>query len=74
MVFCRTKRSVLTNGGIFPETLKYWVGVQRGQSYLIGSASLALVVHHSIDGITIKIPYGVDVLLHPLASRPLFSY
>ena len=27
-------------------------------------ASLALVGHPSSDGITIKIPYGVDVLLH----------
>ena len=27
-------------------------------------ASLALVVHFSSDAITIKIPYGVDVLLH----------
>ena len=24
------------NGNILPETLKYWVGVQRGQSYLLG--------------------------------------
>ena len=27
-------------------------------------ASLALVGHSSTDGITIKIPYGVNVLLH----------
>ena len=27
-------------------------------------ASLALVGHLSSDGITIKIPYGIDVLLH----------
>ena len=45
-------------------TLKYWVGVQLGQSYVWGDgASLALVGHPSSDGITIKIPYGVDVLL-----------
>ena len=25
---------------IFPETLKYWVGVQRGQSYLMGRRCL----------------------------------
>ena len=37
-------------------------------------ASLALVGHHSIDGITIKILYGVDFLLHPPASHPIFSY
>ena len=36
--------------------------------------SLALVGHPSSDGVTIKIPYGVDVLLHPPASRPIFSY
>ena len=37
-------------------------------------ASLALVGHPSSDGITIKIPYGVDVLLHQPASHPIFSY
>ena len=37
-------------------------------------ASLALVSHHSSNGITIKIPYGVDVLLHRSASHPIFSY
>ena len=59
----------------FPETLKYWAGVQRGQSYLIGRRCLlALVGHPSSDGITIKIPYGVDVLLHRPASQPIFSY
>ena len=53
--------------------LKYWVGVQRGQSYLMGEGdSLALVVHSSSDGVTIKIPYGVDVLHRP-ASHPIFS-
>ena len=36
------------------------------------SASLALVGHPSSDGITIKIPYGVDVLLHRPASHPSF--
>ena len=47
------------------KTLKYWVGVQRGQSYLMGEgASLALVSHLSSDGVTIKIPYWVDVLIH----------
>ena len=46
-----------------PETMKYWVGVQWGQSYLMGEgASLALVGNPSSDGITIKMPYGVDVL------------
>ena len=37
------------------------------------SASLALVGHPSSDGITIKMPYGVDVLHRP-ASHPIFSY
>ena len=49
-----------------PETLKYWVGVQWGQSYLMGKRCLlALVGHPYSDGITIKIRSGrVDVLLH----------
>ena len=36
-------------------------------------ASLALVGNPSSDGITIKMPYGVDVLHQP-ASHPIFSY
>ena len=36
-------------------------------------ASLALVGHPSSDGVTIKIPYGVDVLLHQPASHPIFT-
>ena len=35
-------------------------------------ASLALVGYPSSDGITIKIPYEVDVLLHQPASHPIF--
>ena len=35
--------------------------------------SLALVGHPSSDGVTIKMPYGVDVLHQP-ASHPIFSY
>ena len=57
---------------ISPETSKYWVGVQRGQSYLKG-ASLALVGHPSSDGVTIKMPYGVDILHWP-ALNPIFEY
>ena len=34
--------------------------------------SLPLVGHLSIDGVTIKIPYGVDVLLHGPALHPIF--
>ena len=36
-------------------------------------ASLALVGHPSSDGVTIKMPYGVDVLHQP-ASHPIFSH
>ena len=59
---------------ILPETLKYWIGVQRGQSYLMGrrGASLALVGHPSSDGVTIKMLYGIDVL-HRRALYPIFS-
>ena len=42
-----------------PKTLKHWVGIQRGQSYL-RLAPLALVSHPSSDSATIKIIYGVD--------------
>ena len=37
-------------------------------------ASSALVGHPSSDGITIKIPYGLDVLLHWPALHSIFSY
>ena len=36
-------------------------------------ASLPLVGHPSSDGVTIKMPYGVDVLHRP-ASHPIFFY
>ena len=36
-------------------------------------ASLALLVHPSSDGVTIKMSYGVDVLHRP-ALHPIFSY
>ena len=37
----------------------------KGQSYPQGeSTSLALVGHPFSDGVTIRIPCGVDVLLH----------
>ena len=58
----------------FPrENLKFRVGVQRGHSYLMGRrcASLPFVGHPSSDGITIKMPYGVDVLHRP-ALYPIF--
>ena len=37
-------------------------------------ASLTLAGHPSGDGVTIKITYGVDVLLYGPASHPIFSY
>ena len=36
--------------------------------------SLALVDHPSSDGVTIKIFYGVDVLLNRTAMLPNYSY
>ena len=36
-------------------------------------ASLALVVHPSNDGVTIKMPFGLHVFHRP-ASHPIFSY
>ena len=36
--------------------------------------SLALVGHPSSDGVTIRVHYGVDVLLHRPALDPIFSY
>ena len=45
------------------------LGVQWGEG-----ASLVLVGHPSINGITLKIPYGVDLSLHQPASHPIFSY
>ena len=56
-------------------TLKYWVGFQQVQPYLMGEvASLALVGHHSSDGATINMPYGVDVLLYRPVLHPTFYY
>ena len=56
------------------KTLKYWVGVQWAQSYLMGrSVSLALVGCPSSDDVMIKMPYGVD-FLHQPAMQPIFSY
>ena len=39
----------------FPETLKYWAGVQQGQSNLMGRR--CLFSHPSSDGVMIKMPY-----------------
>ena len=67
-------------------TLKYWnTGFSRHwNTGLVSSgvsltswgegAYLAFVGRPSSDGVTRKIPYGVDVLLHPPASHPIFFY
>ena len=45
-----------------------------GQYYLMRRmCPLALVGHPYSGGITIKIPYGVDVLLHQPVSHAIFS-
>ena len=36
--------------------------------------SLTLIGHLLSDGVTIKTPYGVDVLLHQLVFHPIFSF
>ena len=54
--------------------MKYWVGVQRASRTSWGEgASLALVGNPASDGITIKMPYGVDFLHRP-ALHPILSY
>ena len=60
-VECRRHRNT---GLVFRVSLTSW-----GED-----ASLALVGHPSSDGITIKIPYGVDVLSRRPALHPIFSY
>ena len=63
-----------TKKGTKVKTLKYWFGFQRGQFYLMGRrCPLALVGHPYSDGVTVKIPYGVDVLLHRPALHSIFS-
>ena len=52
---------------------QFWVGVQRGQSYLMGRRCLFSLGHPSSDGVKIKMLYGVDALHRP-ASHPIFSY
>ena len=60
-----------------PKTLKYQVTemVFSGASLTSWGegASLALVGDPSSDGVTIKMPYGVDALHRP-AWHPIFSY
>ena len=63
--------------GILCISPRHWnTGLVSSGVSLISSgegASLALVGHPSSDGVTIKMPYGVDVLHRP-ASHPIFSY
>ena len=47
---------------------------QWGQSSSKKGVCLTLVDYPSIDGFMIKIPYGVDVLLHQPALHPIISY
>ena len=57
-MFCPLKLNFENLNMFIPETLKYWVGVQWGQSYLMGRRCLlALVGNTSSDGVTIKMPY-----------------
>ena len=58
-----------------PETFKILGWCPAGSVLPHGGegASLALVGHPSSDGVTIKMPYGVDVLHRP-ASHSIFSY
>ena len=47
----------------------------RGVSLISqAGAFLALVGHLSSDTVAVKIPYGVDVLLHQLALHHIFFY
>ena len=63
------------NLSLFAQDIEMLVGVQGVNITSWGEgASLALIGHPSSDGITIKIPYGVDVLLRRPASHPIFSY
>ena len=53
---------------VLPPKLKYYLCYSWGEG-----AFLALVGRSSTYGVTIKMPYGVDVL-HRLALHPIFSY
>ena len=67
LLFKLKQNGVSQNLFFDPKTLKYWVGVQWGQAYLVleKSASLVLVGHHSSDGVTIKMPYEQRYFLLP---------
>ena len=56
-------------------TLKYWVGVKQVNLTWCGEGAFsALIGHPYSDGVIIKMPYEVDVLLHRPALRPIFSF
>ena len=60
---------------MFLKILKYWVGVQWGQSYLLGRRWLFSLIwpHPFSDGVTVKISYWVDVFfLKKKTLWPLF--
>ena len=52
-----------------------WCMVYNGVSLALSGegSSLALIGLRSSDGVTIKIAYELDVLLHQPASHPFFS-
>ena len=57
------------------KTLKYWIGVQQVQSYLMGRKCLFSIGwlpfywwYHNENNL------GVDFLSHQPASHPIFSY
>ena len=53
--------------------MKYWVGAQWGQSYLMGRRCLfSLGGHPSSDGVTMKILFGVDVYCINQLRSPFF--
>ena len=59
----------------FPQNIEIlgWCPVGASLTSCGEGAFLALVDYPSSDGVTIKMPYGVDVLHRP-ASHPIFSY
>ena len=71
-------KKTLKSKTIFPHSEKHIYSRSRGESHKFTSwgegAFLALLGHLSSDGVMIKMPYGVDVLLHQPALHPIFSY
>ena len=65
---------VFLTGLMYPRDIKILGWCPVGLVLWGGGASSALVGYPSSDGVTIKIPYGVDILLHRPALHPIFSY